>query len=87
MVFGFFTGPGKQHGRWRRRCPLRESLRGKEKNIANSKRICSKRHVLFSICDVAISFFVLIRFGSVLVGCLGGYDGTACVEVRELNGR
>ena len=20
--FGFFAGPGEQHGRWRRRCPL-----------------------------------------------------------------
>ena len=48
LVFGFFAGPGEEHGRWRRRCPLRERLRKKEKIIAYRKSTCSKRHVLLS---------------------------------------
>ena len=46
LGFGFFAGPGKEHGRRRRRCPLRECLREKEKIIACRKSTRSKRHVL-----------------------------------------
>ena len=51
LLFGFFAGPGEEYGRWRRRCPLRERLREKEKIIAYGKRTCSKKHVLLSFVD------------------------------------
>ena len=46
LGFDFFVGPGEEHGRRRRCCPLRESLREKEKTIACRRSTCSKRHVL-----------------------------------------
>ena len=62
LGFGFFAGPGEEHGRRRRRCPLRERLREKEKIVLCRKSTCSKRHVLFSLfCCLADS-----GFGSVL---------------------
>ena len=46
LGFGFFARPGEEHGRRRRRCPLRERLREREKIIVWRKSTCSKRHVL-----------------------------------------
>ena len=40
LRFGFFAGPGEEHGQRGRRCPLRERLREKAKIIACRKRTC-----------------------------------------------
>ena len=57
-----FAEPGEEHGRRRRRCPLRERLREKDKIIVCRKSACSKRHVFLSLfCCVAD-----LAFGSVL---------------------
>ena len=48
LGFGFFAGPGEEHGRRRRRCPLRERLREKDKIVVCRKSTCSKRHILLS---------------------------------------
>ena len=77
LGFGFLAGPGKEHGRRRRRCPLRERLRDKGKIIFCCKRTCSIRHVLLSIFGcVADSGFVSflgwvfrpVLWGNVLCG-------------------
>ena len=62
LGFGFFAGPGDEHGRRRRRSPLRERLREKEKIVVCRKRTCFKKDVLLPVyCCVADS-----GFGSVL---------------------
>ena len=87
LVFGFFAGPEKEHGRWRRRCPLRERLREKEKIIAYSKTFARQGTCRFRLWlrDV----FLSCRFGvgSVVGWCLGGYNRATCVEARYMNGR
>ena len=62
LRFGFFLGPGEEHGRRTRRCPLRERLREKEKTIARRNSTCSKKHVVFNI----FSCLADSGFGSVL---------------------
>ena len=87
LRFGFFTGPGEELGRRRRRCPLRERLREKEKIdlIVWRKSACCIRHVLLSLfCCVADSGFGSVVgwvFRSVVI------YGVTCVEAREVNGR
>ena len=54
LGFRFFAGPGEEHGRRRRRRPLR--LREKEKIITYRKSTCSKRHVVLLL-------FLSCRFG------------------------
>ena len=54
LGFGFFVWPGEEHGQRRRRCPLRERQRKKEKTIACHKSTCSRRHVL--LCSSEASF-------------------------------
>ena len=62
LGFGFFAGPWEEHGRRRRRCPLRERLREEEKIIVCRKSTCSKRHAFLSLFGV-----LQIRvFGSVV---------------------
>ena len=46
LGFSFFVGPGEEHGRRRRRCPLRERLHENKKTIACRKNTCLKRRVL-----------------------------------------
>ena len=61
LGYGFFAGPGEEHGRRRRRCPLRERPREKEKIIVWRKSTCSKRHVLLSYFLV-LQIRGLVRF-------------------------
>ena len=67
LGFGFFAGPGEEHGRRRRRYPLRERLREKEKIIVWRKSTCSKRHVfnIFWSCRFGVRFgsWIGITFG------------------------
>ena len=82
--FGIFAGPGKGHGRWRRRRMLRERLREKEKTIA-----FLTARVLFAYCfhswlpKFCLADSGLVRF---LVRCRGGYYWATCVEARDMNG-
>lgn len=85
LVFVFFVGPGEEHGRRRRRCPLRERLRAKEKIIAYRKSTCSKRHVLlFFIFCFVLQIRGLVPF---LGEYFGWYYGATCVEAKYIYGR
>lgn len=81
------VGFGKELVGRRMTRPRRERLRAKEKTIAERESILlDKARIVFD--NIYAPFrFVLSRFGSVLAGCLGRYDGTACAEVSDLNGR
>ena len=54
--FGFIAGPGDEHGRQRRRCPLRERLREEEEII-----VCRKSRLQKGTYCFHIYFYLQIR--------------------------
>ena len=60
LRFGFFAGPGEEHGRRRRRCPLRERVREKEKISSGARARVQKGTYCFHNFCLADSG----RFGS-----------------------
>ena len=62
LGFGFFAGPGEEHGRRRRCCPLRERVREKEKMSSGARARVQKGTYIAYIYFLVLQIRGLVRF-------------------------